>query len=70
MAEKLIGVNWEQPLLQDYCQHLLSAVSLCSQVVKIPKDGDFSASLGTCSHAAFLIKLILMSDLNFPSHIM
>lgn len=65
---ELIGTSL--PLIQDYCQHLLSAVALASQVMNIPKDGDFAASWGTCSSATVLVKLFIMSNLNLPSHIL
>lgn len=65
---ELIGASL--PPIQDYCQYLLSDVTLSSQVMKMPKDGDFAASLDTYSNATLLIKLFLMLDLNLPSHIL
>lgn len=66
--------NWleliEISLLLYYCQHLLSAVALSRQVMKVPTDGDFAPSLGTSSAVTLLVKLFLMSKLNLPSHIL
>lgn len=71
-----LQTNWLEliwislPLMQDNCQHLLTAVALSRQVVKIPMDGDFAASLGTSSIVTLLGKLFPVSQLNIPSHIL
>lgn len=70
ITEKLELIGISIPLMQDYCQHLLSAVALSRQVVKIPMDGDFAASLGTSSTVTLLRKFFLVSKLNLPSHIL
>lgn len=65
---ELIGISL--PLIEDYCQHLLPAVALSRQLVKIPTDGDFAASLGISSTITLLVKLFPVSKLNLSSHIL